>query len=467
MYIVDLFKRLFRKANIPVIIYLVLNLGLITSIVYGLLCYPMQLAWWTSIPISFALYMLSLLIALSPIGEWILRLQTGCKRLNKQSEIDFLEPLFREVYSEARKKDPSISPNVELFICDEECPNAFATGRKTVCVTRGLLHGMSTAQIKGTLAHEFGHLSHKDTDLILLVTVGNLIVNAIIMAIRIVLDICHFFVWLVSLFMGDDGVIISGLSALNRFLVNLFISGFMWVWTRFGQMLVLKSGRSNEYEADAFASEIGYGNELIDMLYAIDDGYSAKAHGLFAMLMSTHPDTSLRIAHLKELNTGSFSPESLGGASENRRIDEINHSNIQPLGDSMSKPYAAFSDASTVPTPDRPTYYEPEPVRYNPSYNPGQTYNTQNTQNYYSGAAPSAEPSSVPLVLGIISIVLNFMCLAPVSIVLGIIGLCQINASKKENKPYSKAGFVCSIIGLSIGGLFTLFLIINFIASNS
>ena len=39
----------------------------------------------------------------------------------------------------------------------DEAPNAFATGRKTICVTEGML-SMPVEQIKATLGHEFGHL---------------------------------------------------------------------------------------------------------------------------------------------------------------------------------------------------------------------------------------------------------------------------------------------------------------------
>ena len=56
-------------------------------------------------------------------------------------------PLFKEVYYKAKMANPMISDDVRLFICDDTAPNAFATGRKTMCVTRGLLV-MSDEEIK-------------------------------------------------------------------------------------------------------------------------------------------------------------------------------------------------------------------------------------------------------------------------------------------------------------------------------
>ena len=52
--------------------------------------------------------------------------------------------------------------NVKLFVSDEKLPNAFALGRNTVCVTRGLLNLTSPGDMAGVLAHEAGHLHFGD-----------------------------------------------------------------------------------------------------------------------------------------------------------------------------------------------------------------------------------------------------------------------------------------------------------------
>lgn len=79
-----------------------------------------------------------MVIALSPIGEWILRVQNGCKSISDPADKERFEPLFQEVYSKAKQMNPGLPDNIRLFISNNEEPNAFATGRKTVCVTRGL-----------------------------------------------------------------------------------------------------------------------------------------------------------------------------------------------------------------------------------------------------------------------------------------------------------------------------------------
>lgn len=242
--------------------------------------------------VGFIMYIISLVLALSPIGEWILRLQQGCKPLARKEHIERLMPLFNEVYNRAKEIDPSIPDGVKLFISKDTAPNAFATGRKTICLTKGMLE-FSDEEIKATLAHEFGHLSAKDTDFILIITVGNMIVSALFIIYRIII----WFVGIMTSFINN-----SLSSLLMTFLIDVVLVGLMWLWTKFGTVLVMYSVRKNEYEADVFAHKCGFGTSLIHVLDRISqfDGQTSK--GLWANLASSHPDPDQRIGKLQELN---------------------------------------------------------------------------------------------------------------------------------------------------------------------
>lgn len=177
-------------------------------------------------------------------------------------------------------------------------PNAFATGRKTICITEGMLH-MLENQIKATLAHEFGHLAHKDIDLILVVSVGNLIVTAFILGIRLVIDFFHLVLNIFAcLIGGSEGVIAAIVNAVYHLMVSAIVSGLTWAWTKIGMLLVMKSSRANEYEADEFSFNLGYGNDLCVLLELFGD---SSAKRLFANLASSHPDKNDRIAKLQKL----------------------------------------------------------------------------------------------------------------------------------------------------------------------
>lgn len=297
MYLVDFFKRTMRKSNIPVFIYLVLNIFVI-ALILSLVIDNGNIPFWKALLIGIVLYFVSLLIALSPVGEWILRLQTGCKQIKNDEQRNFIEPIFREVYDKARAQDPSISDKVKIYMNHDEAPNAFATGRKTICVTEGML-SMPVEQIKATLGHEFGHLAHKDTDLILVVAVGNLIVSAFILLFRLAIDLVYLLFVFSSVFVGgSDGAFGALISTVYHLAMTAVVVGLTWIWTKIGVLLVMKSSRANEYEADEFSFRLGYGNELCALL---DSFSGTNANGLFANLVSSHPDKDDRIARLQEL----------------------------------------------------------------------------------------------------------------------------------------------------------------------
>ena len=73
-------------------------------------------------------------------------------------------------------------PMPRVYIMDNPQPNAFATGRNpqnaAVAVTTGLLSTVLTEELAGVLAHELGHIKHRDT---LLMTITATIAGAISM----------------------------------------------------------------------------------------------------------------------------------------------------------------------------------------------------------------------------------------------------------------------------------------------
>lgn len=283
MYVVDFFQKVVRKSNASVMIYMIINALLIVFL------FSSGFSDLGGIAAGLVAYGLSLAIALSPIGEWILRLQVGAKPIDQQAYLQRLMPLFDEVYAKAKIQDPTLPNDIKLFINKDMSRNAFATGRKTICLTQGLLEH-SDEEIKGVLAHEFGHLSNRDTDLILLITVGNMIVTAFFIFYR--------WFFLVAGFMA--GMMYRSLSTIIiTFFVDVILVAMMTLWTKIGIMLVMHSSRGNEFEADNFAARLGYASPLIDVLDHPDFTESTQK-GIVATLMASHPEPNQRIAKLQE-----------------------------------------------------------------------------------------------------------------------------------------------------------------------
>ena len=73
-------------------------------------------------------------------------------------------------------------PMPKVYIMDNPQPNAFATGRNpehgAVAVTTGILQRLNRDELAGVLAHELGHIKHRDT---LLMTITATLAGAISM----------------------------------------------------------------------------------------------------------------------------------------------------------------------------------------------------------------------------------------------------------------------------------------------
>lgn len=305
MYLFELFANIFKKKNFGVLIWLIINTVLVTF------CFGFIIAVasngvvedWIACLIGFAAYLVTIMAALSPIGEAILRWQAGCKKITDEHTLRRLERLFNDVRGKSAELDSGLNRNIRFYISDDEEPNAFATGRKTICVTSGLLD-FTDDEIKGVLAHEFGHLSHKDTDVILIVAVGNMFVSLVITAISLIVRIFNWIVgFFISLAASDsrDGFIIGTLTSITNFIVDCVLGVVLWLWTKLGVLICMTSSRQNEYHADKFAFEAGLGTELRDSLVKLNCGEKKKKNNktLWASLNASHPDTNLRIEKLE------------------------------------------------------------------------------------------------------------------------------------------------------------------------
>jgi len=194
-------------------------------------------------------------------------------------------------------------PMPRVYIVQNDQPNAFATGRNpehaAVCVTSGLLARVSREELAGVLAHELGHVKHRDT---LTMTITATIAGAVSM-------LANF-----ALFFGG-GARRNGLGILSVLLVSILAP--------IAAMLVqMAISRSREFEADREGAEIsGRPLWLASALQKIDraaevipnaeaQANPATAHmfivnplhgGGLSGLFSSHPSTGERIARLRAM----------------------------------------------------------------------------------------------------------------------------------------------------------------------
>ena len=198
-------------------------------------------------------------------------------------------------------------PAPSLWIIDEPQPNAFATGRDpdhgALAVTTGLLRTLPPAELEGVLAHEIGHIAHRDTTI---VSVAAAIGTAISALANLVM-------WLPFIGYHDDDDGGANPLALLAAAVLAPIAA---------TVVQLAISRTREYDADREAARlVGDGRPLARALNRIDRAAAAlpmaippaqAAHyivnpfagGGIAGLFSTHPPVDVRIRRLLAYSPG-------------------------------------------------------------------------------------------------------------------------------------------------------------------
>ncbi|HEY1754223.1 MAG TPA: zinc metalloprotease HtpX [Bryobacteraceae bacterium] len=198
-------------------------------------------------------------------------------------------------------------PMPKLWLLPDASPNAFATGRNpkhaSVAFTEGILTLMTDRELEGVVAHELGHVLHRD---ILTSSVAATLATAITFLARMAF-------WFGPRRDDDEeggafgAILMMILAPIAAALIQMAIS------------------RSREYDADAASAKYtGNPDELISALGKLESGVEripmndatpATAHlfilnpfsgGGIAKLFSTHPSTEDRIARLQAMKSDAY-----------------------------------------------------------------------------------------------------------------------------------------------------------------
>ena len=263
---------------------------------FGLFLWQIGLAWFYVVPI---------IMAVSLLQWWFSdRLILGATRAKVVTEKE--EPELHRMVDKLCAR--SGLPKPKLAVINTPTPNAFATGRSrsrsVVAVTTGLRRILNEQELEGVLAHELGHIRHRDIS---------------------VLALANFFVAITSFFMaiffwsalfGGGRRSTDGAGAIMlAYLVTILVYFI-------GQLLVMALTRHREYLADHAGAELsGNPRALATALYkirfatdkvpqeALSQLSTARAfcilpaapRGDIASAFSTHPPVEKRIDRLLSL----------------------------------------------------------------------------------------------------------------------------------------------------------------------
>ena len=314
-YVSNIFDILTQRGHRLLGVYLLINAIFAAVVLGAFIAHFMHGSEWAFL-IGFVVYAIYLFLMLSPLGEGYLRFSCGCRKINRQEDLAIITPIFTKVMERARTLDPGIPEDMQIFISDSPEPNAFALGRKSICVTRGIISNAHVAPplLEAVLAHEFGHIAHKDTDVLVILTAGNIILDLFFKFLRLMAKVFTIISTFVMALCGaaiqgprggtaadSTGGIGYGIGRLIQWILDKLIALWEWLST----ICVMRASRKDEFRADEFSFNLGYGNELCEFLDFLDRRSRADEdpgpQDFFAFLAASHPPTSDRIAHLQEM----------------------------------------------------------------------------------------------------------------------------------------------------------------------
>ena len=205
-------------------------------------------------------------------------------------------------------------PKPEIYVIEDDVPNAFATGRNpedaAVAVTTGLLQRLERSELEGVMAHELSHIGNRD---ILLSTI-------IVVLVGFVTLLSDFFIR-ISIFGGSDnrggrigliitviGIVLAILSPLIATVIKLAISRKREFLADASGALLTRypEGLANalrKIESAAQDKEMQRANHATAHLYIASPfgGSKGEQEGSFlTKLFRTHPPTSERIQALMD-----------------------------------------------------------------------------------------------------------------------------------------------------------------------
>lgn len=224
-----------------------------------------------------------ILIQVSPNFEKsICYMNTG--RKPTWEEKAYLEGIMSEIESAAGHP-----MNYDFYVSNMPQPNAAAMGRHSIMVMRSLMHWLTRDELRGVLAHEVGHLVHQDT-------VWGLIRYSVSMCGQVAINLLVLIAYAASIL---TFIPILGLVFLwVVFLMNAIIAGLQFLIRLPASILALSGSRKVEYEADAYAVELGFGEDLYHALSKISQ---IEPHLNWEQrMLSTHPVTSDRLKKIRE-----------------------------------------------------------------------------------------------------------------------------------------------------------------------
>jgi heat shock protein HtpX len=234
----------------------------------------------------------------SSAGQWFLRLLSGARKTIAREDAK-LNPIIGQVQKAIEAKHGLKPLNVRVMVVDNPIPNAFAIGKCTLVVSMAMYETSTDAQIAGVMAHEFGHLHHGDSQKLSIALGVSVVSMTVAMLASAIATVIEAFSRLFSAAKGEAGLFMSIFGFIFSFMALFFVA-FVYAGNGMLKFAMLFVGRKQEYKADKFAIQAGFGDGLLSFLDKLKDMEFEAPKNLFSRLYATHPPTMLRIGEVEK-----------------------------------------------------------------------------------------------------------------------------------------------------------------------
>ncbi|MDR2571858.1 MAG: M48 family metalloprotease [Oscillospiraceae bacterium] len=250
--------------------------------------------------IAFILYIISVILAVSPTAEELYRFLHNIRKIETNEERDYLIPILTDVIetmSQEKPEDKKKLEKIEIFIIDKLDINAYALGSATIAITKGAIKAFDEDQLKGVLAHEIAHIRNFDT-------IANMFVFIASGFFYLFVLLFQFIISLTEKTTSDEKKESVG-TYLSAFIKGIF-KIFLFIFSFLIQITLAIERRSKEYIADETAYELGFGDELISALYLLEKISLGDYKDLKQRLTASHPRTTARIGRLESMGSMNY-----------------------------------------------------------------------------------------------------------------------------------------------------------------
>lgn len=290
-YIKSLIRTIFSKENIGVVAFMIMNIVPICWLFSSGSVLPQPMLYVILLFLYFFLVLTS--------GELIARRMLKANEKVSINEESTLSIAFSIAYVTAKSKNPIISDKIRVYIFRDIIIDSYALGRNTLCISSAAAN-LPESELITLFLMKFAQFSHHDSEILAILTGGNLLYMAAAAAGKLFIAFIGFIVSSILSFKGHN--LEASVFDKVRKAMEITVEKISFLFSRLMLKLGVGTYRNNIYINDTFVCDCGYKNALIRFLQAYEPDHIGQ-ETIFGAINSMKPNKTLRLSRIQIYET--------------------------------------------------------------------------------------------------------------------------------------------------------------------